>query len=268
MGHPKGWVTGRTEVMPRRTDRGKARASPSAAGESLLITCGRGLLGHLHSRGLLVGAWLWGNQNGDSWISMKAWTLWHMGWYSVLQNDLQPTCLTRLEGVHVSVEMQRCFREALTVAVSITVMSWDAFTETQSCGLHDVIVVRVPFTQKCIKKLGIEKMHVWEGSEHCTSCVRDCKQILYIVIKHRPYFLSIYRHFSTFLDSPITVEAWRLHLQEFKLTLGNVNLNCLSYNNSYSFKHMLKLKIYSMCVCGVLFLIIISYVWQWLRSGC
>lgn len=116
-GRPKGWVTGWTADMPRRTDRGKARASPSAAGESLLIICGRGLLGHPHSRGLVVGAWLWGIQTEAAGV---AW--WYEHWY-VSQGVIcckvtEPTCPTRLEGVHVTLEMQHCFRNASNIASS------------------------------------------------------------------------------------------------------------------------------------------------------
>lgn len=48
--------------MPRGTHKGKAPASTSAEGESLLIISGHDLLGHPHSHGLVVGAWLWGIQ--------------------------------------------------------------------------------------------------------------------------------------------------------------------------------------------------------------
>lgn len=60
MGHPEGWVTCWTDEKPRGTDRGKPRPFPLQWRESLLIKCGRGLLGHLDSHGLVVGAWLWG----------------------------------------------------------------------------------------------------------------------------------------------------------------------------------------------------------------
>lgn len=73
---PNGWVTCQTEDMPRRTDRGKAQANPSSVRESLFIICGCGLLGHLHSCGLVVGPWLWG-----IWREATRFAWWYKHWY-------------------------------------------------------------------------------------------------------------------------------------------------------------------------------------------
>ncbi len=104
----------------RFAKKSRQRESPGlslCSGGSLLITYGRGLLGHLHSGGLVVGAV--GNLYRGSWVSMMVCAL-----ICVTGRDMQsckltePTCLTRLEGVHVTVEMQRCFGAALNIMAS------------------------------------------------------------------------------------------------------------------------------------------------------
>lgn len=88
---------------------GKPRPLPlQLGGKSLLIIRGRGLLGHLHSHGLAVGAWLRGIWKRAHLISTMIWAL-----ICVTGSDMhsrkmtEPTCQTRLEGVHVTLEMQR-----------------------------------------------------------------------------------------------------------------------------------------------------------------
>lgn len=60
-----------------------------------------------------------GDSNRGSWISMMVWALICVtgaDMHSCKMTEL--TCLTRLEGVHVTLEMECCFRNTLNIAAS------------------------------------------------------------------------------------------------------------------------------------------------------
>lgn len=59
MGNLEGWVTRWTEDMSRQRGRRESPGRSLSSRESLLIMCGRGLLGHLHSCGPAAGPCLW-----------------------------------------------------------------------------------------------------------------------------------------------------------------------------------------------------------------
>lgn len=60
----------------KKNRQGESPGRSLCSGESLLIICGRGLLGHLHSRGLVVGPWLWG-----IWTEAAGLAWWNKHWY-------------------------------------------------------------------------------------------------------------------------------------------------------------------------------------------